>query len=76
VKDRQNEEQIRTRLRQLTEESRRAREELSELLRGRETPPSRRFLHQTSWPKSSPTVAAEKSSTKPRRKPGNGSSGR
>jgi len=59
VKDRPNEEQIRTRLRELTKESRRVREELAEMLRGRETPPSRRFLHQQSWPKA-PAAAADK----------------
>jgi len=51
VKHLHNEEQIRTRLRELTEQSRRVREELSEMLRARETPPSRRFLHQQSWRK-------------------------
>jgi hypothetical protein len=51
VKDRPNEEQIRTRLRELTEQSRRVREELAQMIRGRETPPTRRFLHQQSWPK-------------------------
>ena len=64
VKERPNEEQIRTRLRELTEQSRRLREELSDMM-GRETPMSRRFLHQPSWPKQpSQLVAAEK----PRRK--------
>jgi hypothetical protein len=59
VKERPNEEQIRTRLRELTEQSRRVREELAEMLRGRETPPSRRFLHQQSWPKA-PAAAPDR----------------
>jgi hypothetical protein len=78
VKDRSNEDQIRTRLRELTEQSRRVREELAQMIIGRDTSPSRRLLHQqSSWPKrASPPTAADGPPRKPRKKgktKGNGS---
>jgi hypothetical protein len=50
VKDRTNEEEIRTRLRELTDESRRLRQELSEMLTAHETA-ARRFLDRKTWTK-------------------------
>jgi hypothetical protein len=49
VKERPNEETIRRRLRELTEQSRRIRAELAEMIGGEERTPSHRFLHRESW---------------------------
>jgi hypothetical protein len=49
VKDRPNEDTIRRRLRELTEQSRRIRAELAEMIGGEEQSPSHRFLHRESW---------------------------
>jgi hypothetical protein len=54
VKDRPNEDTIRRRLRELTEQSRRIRAELTDMIGGEERSPSRRFLHRQSWNKPGP----------------------
>jgi hypothetical protein len=62
---RASEEAIKADLRELTERTRKLRNELSEMI-GRPAPsPARRFLHQQSWPKGQqPAVVADRRTRK------------
>jgi hypothetical protein len=51
VKERPNEDTIRRRLRELTEQSRRIRAELTEMIGSEVRSSSRRFLHRQAWNK-------------------------
>jgi hypothetical protein len=70
VKDRPNEEEIRTRLRELTDESRRLRAELSEMLTAHESA-VRRFLDRHTWAKRPPPKSPAGAKRPPPRTPKN-----
>jgi hypothetical protein len=59
VKDRPNEDTIRRRLRELTEQSRRIRADLNDMIGGAERSPSGRFLHRELWNKPAPVRHAD-----------------
>ncbi len=61
-----SEADINSRLRELTEETRRLREELKDMLRPPRPSPTRAFIHQQSWPKESPAIAADRRRRRPR----------
>jgi hypothetical protein len=68
LKDRPNEDTIRRRLRELTEQSRRIRAELAEMIGSEEQSANRRFLHRESWPNAArPREANDRSTSKPRK---------
>jgi hypothetical protein len=68
VKDRPNEDTIRRRLRELTEQSRRIRAELADMIGGEEQS-GRRFLHRESWSRPAPVPHANDRSRANPRKP-------
>ena len=55
-----SEADINSRLRELTEETRRLREELKDMLRSPQPSPTRAFIHQQTWPRDKPAVVADR----------------
>jgi hypothetical protein len=51
VKDWEGEEQIKAQLRELTDRTRKLRQDLDELVRPPDPSPTRAFIHRHSWPK-------------------------
>jgi hypothetical protein len=65
VKKVPSEEQIRTRLRELTEQTRKVREELMQMIDRAEPSPTRRFLHQSSFSRA--VIAADRRAKRPQK---------
>jgi len=57
LKEWNSEEQIKAQLRQLTEETRKLRRDLDEMVKPAPQSPSRAFIHKQSWPKPAPAPA-------------------
>ena len=61
MKDWESEEQIKADLRELTNKTRKLREDLDALVRPASPNPARAFIHRQAWPKAQvPEVAAER----------------
>jgi hypothetical protein len=57
VKDWHSEEELKARLRELTEETRKLRRDLDEMVRPNPESPSRAHIHRQAWPKEKPPPA-------------------
>jgi hypothetical protein len=55
-----SEADINSRLRELAEESRKLRQELTDMLQPPHPSPTRAFIHQQTWPKDRPAVVADR----------------
>ena len=62
--DWKNEDDIKAELRAMTDELRKVREGLRNMVSPPKPNPSRAFLHRQSWPTTPPSVAAEKPRTR------------
>jgi hypothetical protein len=67
VKDWESEEQIKAQLRDLTERTRRLRQELDALVRPAASSPTRGFIQRQSWPKAQPPEVAGERRRRPRK---------
>jgi len=67
VKDWEGEEEIKAQLRELTDRTRKLREDLTALVRPSAAKPARAFIHRQAWPVNPPATAPERT-RRPRKK--------
>jgi hypothetical protein len=68
VKDWEGEEEIKAQLRELTDRTRKLREDLTALVRPATAKPTRAFIHRQAWPATPPVVATARERKRPARK--------